>query len=91
MTMITENPIVYCVECKDSIEYCFCSCPYCGEITENCHCNLKSSRDSNRILPTTNNSKLGFLKQSKKASIVNTKDDDWERLEKWQIGRSRFP
>ena len=20
-----------------------------------------------------------------------TKDDDWKRLEKWQIGRARFP
>ena len=89
--MITENTIVCCIECKGSIGYCFCSCPYCGEITENCHCNLESSRDSSRVLPTTNNSKLGFFKQTKKPSVVSTKDDDWGRLEKWQIGRSRCP
>jgi len=87
----TENPIVYCVECEGSIEYCFCSCPYCGEITEKCNCDLKSSRDSNRILPTTNYSKHSFLKQSREPFVVGTKDDDWRRLEKWQIGRSRFP
>ena len=88
--MITENPIVCCIECKGSIGYCFCSCPYCGEITENCHCNLESSRGSDKVLPPTNYSKLGFLKQSKKPFVVCTKDDDWWRLEKWQIGRSKF-
>jgi len=89
--MITENPIMHCVECESSIEHCFCSCPYCGKMTENCHCNLENSRDDDKVLPTTNYSKLGFLKQSKKPSVVSTKDDDWRRLEKWQIGRSRFP
>ena len=89
--MITENPIMYCVECEGSIEYYFCSCPYCGKVTENCHCNLENSRDDDKILPTTNYSKHGFLKQSKKPSTASTKDDDWRRLEKWQIGRSRFP
>ena len=89
--MILENPIVCCIECKGSTEYCFCSCPYCGRTTENCHCNLESSRDGGKVLPTTNCSKLGFLRQSKKPSVVIIKDDDWWRLEKWQIGRSRFP
>jgi hypothetical protein len=89
--MISENPIVCCIECKDSIGYCFCSCPYCGEITKNCHCNLESSTDGDKVLSMTNYSKHGFLKQSKKSSGVNIKDDDWGRLEKWQIGRSRFP
>ena len=91
MMMITKNPITYCVECKGSVEYYFCSCPYCGEMTENCHCNLEISKEGDRILSTANNSKLNFLKQSKKPPVVNTKDDDWRRLEKWQIGRSRFP
>jgi len=89
--MISENPIVCCIECKGSIGYCFCSCPYCGEITENCHCNLESSREGDKVLSTTNYSKHDFLKQSKKSSVVSIKDDDWGRLEKWQIGRSRFP
>ena len=89
--MVSENSIVCCIECKGSVEYCFCSCPYCGKTTEKCHCNLKSSRDGNKVLSTTNYSKHGFLKQSKKPSGVNIKEDDWWRLEKWQVGRSRFP
>ena len=88
---ITENEIPLCLECKESIEYCLCSCPYCGEITENCHCNVESSKDNSKILFTKNYSKLGLLKRSKKQSFVSTKDDDWWRLEKWQIGRSKFP
>jgi hypothetical protein len=89
--MISKNLIVCCIKCKGSAEYCFCSCPYCGKTTENCHCNLESSRDGDKVLSTTNYSKHSFLKQSKKSSIVYTKDDNWWRLEKWQIGRSRFP
>jgi len=89
--MIAENPIMYCVECKGSIEYCFCSCPYCGNMTENCHCNLENPRDDDKVSPTANYSKHDFFKQSRKQSTVSTKDDNWERLEKWQIGRSRFP
>ena len=89
--MISENPIVCCTKCKGSVGYCFCSCPYCGKTTENCHCNLKNSIDGDKDLSTTNYSKLSFLKQSKKSSAVSTKDDYWERLEKWQIGRSKFP
>ena len=88
---ITENPIMYCVECEGSIEYCFCSCPYCGKMAENCHCNLENSRDDDKVSPTTNYSKHGFLKQTRKPSVVSTKDDEWRRLEKCQIGRSRFP
>jgi len=89
--MITENEIIICIECKDSIEYCFCSCPYCGEITKNCHCNLDGSKDIDKNLSPKNYSKLGLLNQSKKSSFMNTKDDDWWRLKKWQIGRSKFP
>ncbi len=87
----TENQIMYCVECEGSIEYCFCSCPYCGKMTENCNCNLENARDDDKVLSTTNYSNPSFLKQSKKPSVVNIKYDDWGRLEKWQIGRSKFP
>ena len=89
--MNAENEVIFCIECKDSIECCFCSCPFCGEITKNCHCNLEKSRSINKILSASQYSKLRILRQSKKASVVNTKEDDWWRLEKWQIGRSKFP
>ena len=80
-----------CIKCKGYIEFCFCSCPYCGEIIENCSCNQESLRYSDKILPTKHYSKRSLLKQSKKPTFVNTKNDDWWRLEKWQIGRCKFP
>ena len=80
-----------CIGCESSLLLCDCNCPYCGKTTENCHCNLENSRDGDKVLSTTNYSKHGFLKQTKKPSVVSIKDDDLGRLEKWQIGRSRFP
>ena len=80
-----------CIECKGSIEYCFCSCPYCGNIMENCCCNLNSKRDNDKSLPIKLYSKHGLSKQPKTSILMSTKDDDWWRLEKWQIGRSKFP
>ena len=88
--MTVKNQIECCIECEGSVGYCFCSCPYCGMMTKNCHCNLENPRDDDKVLSTVNYSKLIFLKQSKKSSVVSTKDDDWWRLEKWQIGRSKF-
>jgi len=88
---VTKNKIILCLECKGSIEYCFCSCPYCGKITKNCHCELESSKGIDKISQITHHSKSNLLKQSKKLSIMNTKEDSWWRLEKWQIGRSKFP
>ena len=90
--LMIENETIFCIECKSSIECCFCSCSYCGEIIENCHCNLEDSRENDKTLSIKHYPKLGLLKQSKKLSFVNTKDDvDWRRLEKWQIGRRNFP
>ncbi len=60
--MIIKNPIEYCIECKGCVEYCFCSCPYCGKITKNCHCNLETSKDTDKVLSTTNYPKSSFLK-----------------------------
>ena len=74
--MISENPTVCCIKCKDYIGSCFCSCPYCGKMTENCRCNLESSRDGDKVLSKTDYPEPGFLKQSKKPSAVCTKDDD---------------
>lgn len=80
-----------CIECKYSIESCFCSCPYCGEIPENCSCKLESSRENGKKIVIKHHSKQNLSKQSKKLDFVNPKDEDWWRLEKWQIGRCKFP
>ncbi len=89
--MITETPIAYCVECKGSVGYCFCSCPYCGNMTKGCCCNVENSRNSEKNLPDPQHPKHISLKKLKKSSATNPKDNDWWRLEKWQIGRSKFP
>jgi len=88
--MITKNGTVFSIECKRSTEYCFCCCPYCGKTIENCFCNLEDSSKKDEVLPTKQKSKLRSLKQSMKSSLVNTKDDGWWRLEKWQVGRKNF-
>ena len=90
MNNIEKQIPLFCVKCRDSIECCFCSCPYCGENIENCNCNLESSNKSKKFSPVKNHSKLGLLKQSETFSFMN-RDDDWWRLEKWHIGRSNFP
>jgi hypothetical protein len=88
--MITKNGIVFSIECKRSIEYCFCCCSYCGKMIEYCFCNLEDSNKKDKVLSTKQKSKLRLLKQSMKSPLINTKDDEWWCLEKWQIGRKNF-
>jgi len=90
--MITaEKESILCRVCKGSVEYCFCYCPYCGDMTENCRCNPENLKSIDKTLPTSHRYKRSLWNKSKKISIVNTKDDGWWRLEKWQIGRMKFP
>ena len=88
--MITKSEIVFSVECKRSIEYCFCCCSYCGKTIKNCFCNLEDSSKKDEVLPTKQKSKLRLLKQPMESSLINAKDDEWWRLEKWQVGRRNF-
>ena len=87
---VTEKNIILCLECESSFENCFCSCPYCGKETEDCCCALKKSKGTDRILSKSHDPKHGLMRSSKSVT-VNTKDDDWWRLEKWQVGRRKFP
>ncbi len=84
--MMTENENIFCIECKTSIEQCFCFCPYCGEQKNSCFCNVDTKDDAG-IFSTKRYSKPS----TSKSSFQSTKDDDWWRLEKWQIGRRNFP
>ena len=86
MKIMAENNTVFCIECKTSIEQCFCICPYCGEQKNNCFCYV-DVQDNVGVLSTKHHSKLA----SSKSSFKRTRDDDWWRLEKWQIGRRNFP
>ena len=89
--MVMKEDTVFSIKCKRSIEYCFCCCPYCGDLMENCHCNLNDSSKNDKFLPTKQEFKPHRVKQSTELPLDNTKDDDWWRLEKWQIGRRNFP
>ena len=84
--MMPEKDTIFCIECKCSIEYCLCSCPYCGEQKNTCYCCIDDSKDDVKVLSTKYYSKL-----NSKKSPFNTIHDDWWRLEKWQIGRKHFP
>lgn len=87
MNIMAENENIFCIECKTSLEQCFCICPYCGEQKNNCFCSIIDARDDVEILSTKHHSKL----RESKSSFKSTRDDDWWRLEKWQIGRRNFP
>ena len=82
--MNTENENIFCIECKCSIESCFCSCPYCGEQKDNCCCNITETKEDSKLLPDRYYSKRSL-------KISSTRDDGWWRLEKWQVGRRNFP
>ena len=89
--IFTENESIFCFICRSSIECCFCSCPYCGEINnDDCNCKLQKSKNNNKRSHTKNNSKYDLSQQSKTFSFMN-RNDDWWRLEKWHIGRKNFP
>ena len=77
------------LECENPMMYCLCLCPYCGENKKNCRCNQNfKSKQKNffreKILNTDSMDKI------KNTSMENHIDKSWWRLEKWQIGRSKF-
>lgn len=76
-------------ECKNPMTYCLCLCPYCGKSDRNCRCNqnLMSSRKN---LPQKFSNRTSLM-QFKDSLIENHIDKGWWRLEKWQVGRSKFP
>ena len=89
---IAKNNDAYCSRCGISLDSCFCFCPFCGDTTEDCSCNAKSSKNiDDTILSVKSNAKLHLFKRLKTSYLLKTKDDDWWRLEKWQFGRRRFP
>ncbi len=85
--MNVEQKMKICGKCKNYVTYCFCYCPYCGEIKlKNCNCNLKISKDYKQIL--SNNQEC--VDKSFKDELFRDYHKDWWRLEKWQIGRKNF-
>ena len=49
--MMSEKiDVLYCLSCGNSIESCFCSCPYCG--AESCGCHLEFFESNKNFLTT---------------------------------------
>ena len=81
----------YCgFDCKNPMIYCLCLCPYCGVNGKNCSCdeNFPSRRKASSR-ENLFNSKSHI--PSKEFLIENHLGNNWWRLEKWQIGRSKYP
>lgn len=76
-------------DCKNPMIYCLCLCPYCGINGENCRCDEKfSSRRKTSTNKRSFNSES--LMKSREYLIENHLGKSWWRLEKWQIGRSKY-
>ena len=77
------------LDCNNPAAYCLCLCPYCGKNNKKCRCNQNFTSKPKPQLPK---------KISKHNSIIRVKDSlienhigiGWWRLEKWQIGKSKF-
>ena len=79
-----------CVVCENPSLCCFCFCPYCGDTEKNCMCKNNDSANCKNNFRSKNKPKRIYSKQFQSASFMVSKDDDWWRLEKWQIGRKKF-
>ena len=86
---MSENNFVLCTGCKNPIMYCFCMCPYCGGDDKTCKCDCDYMDKKTPTFPKKSNN-LNSLIPSKKSLFENHIGASWWRLEKWQIGRSRF-
>lgn len=76
-------------DCKSPMIYCLCLCPYCGVNGENCRCDENFS--SRRNISTNKKSfNSESLMKSREHLSENHLGNSWWRLEKWQIGRSKY-
>ena len=87
--MSTRN-CKYCgFECENPMTYCLCLCPYCGNNKKTCQCYQNStSRQRRPLQKEIPNRKLLIYFEP---LIENHIGKEWWRLEKWQIGRSKYP
>lgn len=84
-----ENNFLPCTVCKNPIMYCLCVCPYCGDDEKTCGCGWNYVDKTITSFPKKS-SELNSLVLSKKSLLENHIGKSWWRLEKWQIGRSRY-
>ena len=76
-------------ECNSPEMYCLCLCPYCGKKNKNCRCNqnFKAKRKNFFQAKIRNDGSMNKINNS---SAKNHIIEGWWRLEKWQVGRSKF-
>ena len=90
---MVENKVKTCIDCGNFIEICYCFCPYCGVIYDDCNCADKETvLEEENISRNYGNQILVSLKSPiEQKKFVNDSRDDFTRLEKWHIGRANFP
>jgi len=79
--MNLNDDLVICSNCNNHIVYCSCACPYCGNL-DSCKCAFNESAKIN----VQSKQKRKFVDE-----LINSPDDESEFIDKWQIGRRRFP
>ena len=91
--LIRHHSIMDCkdcgFECNNSAMFCLCMCPYCGMNEKNCICTQSFTYEEN-LFPRKNicDNPIDIVRES---SIERHICKSWWRLEKWHIGRSKFP
>lgn len=88
-----DTKIITCDECGNMVEICYCLCPFCGDTAGNCNCTEEELiLGKNEIYDFSGNQTLIALKQCNQGNdFTNDSDLEFQRLEKWRIGRANFP
>lgn len=93
MRRIKESKIITCKECGNMVDMCYCLCPYCGEITDDCNCTEEELiLEKNEIYEFSGNQALISIPEINcDDNLTKYSDFEFQRLEKWRIGRANFP
>ena len=86
MKNLTE--VNFCIQCQSSIVSCFCACPYCGKVINNCDCN--DIGDNNKKPEINHNSRHDSFDEIENQIFSNKDDEEWKRLEKWHLVEQIF-
>jgi len=90
---LSSDTLVVCSQCSDFTFSCQCICPYCGDaVDSDCNCSKKNLERKNieRGL-RTDFQQESMKKITETQNLIKEHDENWKRLEKWQVGRRNFP
>lgn len=92
MNLSSEN-LINCSKCSNFTFSCQCICPYCGDtIDSDCNCLKKTLEIKNTEIKLRLDFQYDSIKEPTEIQdLIKEYDDEWRRLEKWQVGRRNFP